>query len=269
MYPLEFSRMSLATAIIGSDGIVLASDSMEVEGREAYQSHNAHKIERIADSVWIACVGNAPDYTNHLISNFKRHIPKVLNREERFDVSSISDCFGLYANDQYTQFRQHPGKTYPTQPQEVGIEVIFVGYTNDRPPEPRITVSRFYDQPLIYFSAPPPFLPGDVPFYAGGVPEIARYWMHKIDRVRELDTIDSQGLRALTILILIETIKAHSTYVGAPLDIVTIKPDTQAEHISISEIEFKEIQAKIDATVTGEQMVLDKLVKLTSQIGKP
>lgn len=269
MYPLEFNRMSLATAIIGKDGIVLASDSMEVEGREAYQSYNAPKVERIADSVWMACVSNAPDYTDHLISNFKRHISKVLNRERRFDVSSISDCFGLYANDQYTQFRQHPGKTYPTQPQEMGIEVIFVGYTNDRPPEPRIVVSRFFDQPLIFFSTPPPFLPGDVPYYAGGVPEIARYWMHKIDRVRNLDTIDSQALRALTILIFVETIKAHSTYVGAPLDIITIKLGVQAEHINISEIEFKEIQAKIDAAVIGEQMVLDKLVKLTSQIGKP
>lgn len=267
MYPLEFSRMSLATAIIGSDGIVLASDSMEIEGREAYQVHNAHKVERIADSVWLACASNAADYTNHLISNFKRHIAKVLNREDRLDISSISDCFGSYANNQYIQFKQHPNKTYPKQPQEVGIEVIFAGYTNDTPPEPRITVSRFYDQPLVFFSAPPPFLPGDVPFHAGGVPEIARYWMHKIDRVKKLNTIDPQALRALTILIFIETIKAHSTYVGAPVDIVTIKPET-VERISILKAELEEIQIEIDAAVIGEQMILDKLTKLTSKIGK-
>jgi hypothetical protein len=263
MYPLEFNRMSLATAIIGSDGIVLASDAVETEGEGEYQSNNAHKVERITDSVWMACVSNYAGYTNRLVADFINGIEKQSSKkQEQLDIVIVSEYFESYTNNEYKKLRQQDsGKMYQHRPPRDQFFFIFAGYTNDVMPNPKIRVAGFTEglpSPL------PPFSLEDYSFYPCGVKQTASYWMFKINRIRRLDTIDSKTLKALTILMFVETIKM-TKLVGPPLDIVTIKPTGVPEKITISEIELKQIEKKMGAVI-GEEIILDRLAQLEGDL---
>jgi hypothetical protein len=110
----------------------------------------------------------------------------------------------------------------------------------------------------------PPFTVGENDcFWPSGRNQTAAYWLYKIDRVKRLNTIDLKTLRMLTVLIFSETIK-ETAFVGAPLDIVTIRPVGVADKITISEAELEKIRKELD-TVVGEQIILDKLADLAKK----
>jgi 20S proteasome alpha/beta subunit len=253
----HLKRMSLASAIIGADGIVLASDSKETEGSGNYQSRNAHKIDRVTDSIWMACVSDYVEFTNRLIDDFIYYTNKqALEEHIQLDIRLVGKYFETYANDEYTKLRQDPQKKVLCQPLEGGVYVIIAGYTKDTIPKPKLRIATIRKE----IDLPPFTVGGNDYFWASGRLQTALYWLYKIDRIKSLNSIDSKTLMMLTILIFIETIK-ETAFVGTPLDIVIIRPMGVADKITISEVELKKIQNELD-TVIGEEIILGKLTKL-------
>jgi hypothetical protein len=213
----------------------------------------------------MACVSNYAGYTNCLIDDFINDISGQGSEAQReLDVRVISKNFKAYANSEYAKLRQESQtETYQHRPPQDQFFFIFAGYTNNVRREPKIRVVGFTEglpSPL------PPFtvVPEDYRFYPCGIKDLAVYWMLKIDRVKRLDTIDVKTLKALTILIFIETIRA-TAFVGPPLDIVTIKPVDTPDKITISKIELEQVEKKMD-TVIGAEILLDKLTQLEGNL---
>jgi hypothetical protein len=252
------SAMSLATAIIGSDGIVIASDSKETEITGAFQGKNVQKIEKITNSVWVVCASNYVGFTNRLIDDFIACMSKLKSEEQgQLDVVSISKEFARYANHEYTLLQQDQQKTHTTQPLEGQIEFIFAGYTAEAVPRPRIITMRVRRELNL-----PPFMLEQYPEWVSGMAPIAEYWLYKIKLIKPLNSVNTSVLKMLTLLMFIETMKV-TALVGGTLNIVIIKPKHIADEIAIPEVDLERIRKELDS-ILGEQRILDELTRLAS-----
>jgi hypothetical protein len=264
MYPLRFNTMSLVTAIIGKDGIILASDSAETEVHEYQQFYNAHKIERVTDTVWIACVSNDADVTNCLIDDFQHNIDKRMrDGQKQLDVRAISRYFEVYVNHRFVKLKQleDPLARQLFHSTREEIAVIIAGYTDDTTPVPEIRASEFYrDVHTIPFQLGKPLLFK----VSGAAKEIALYWIGKVGRAKSLDTIDLPVLEMLTILIFIEGRKA-TRFVEAPLEMAIIKPSGTSDKITISKAELEKIEVEMNAII-GEGIILGQLSQLAGKL---
>jgi hypothetical protein len=264
MYPFNFNTMSLVTAIIGKDGIILASDSAETEVHEYQQFYNAHKIEKVTDTVWIACVSNDADVTNCLIDDFQHNIRKRRqDGQEQLDVRAISKYFEVYVNRRFVKLKhlEDPLARQLLHSTREQIAVIIAGYTDDATPNPEIRASEFYRGVHAV-----PFQLRKAPSFkvSGAAQEIALYWIGKVGRAEPLSSIGSPVLEMLTILIFVEARKA-TRFVEAPLEMVAIKPGGTSDKITISKAELKKMGGEMKAMI-GEDIIFRKLTQLAGKL---
>jgi 20S proteasome alpha/beta subunit len=238
----ERQDMSIAVGLIGTDGIVLATDSKTVEGKYAGR---VRKLWKFNDYIGVMSIGFNTGYRHFLVSLFKERLANY-NTAKSYDeianqlASGIRENFGQYATEQTKKVLQLLNQS---------LDFILAGYDSQQ--IPRITAIEYRGHPM--------FSPHETPYphYFGGVGEIGRYWVKKIGI--EIKQLPCEFLKKLATMIILETI-LYSDMCGEPIQMAII--DKEGYHDRSNEIEG--IKASFDSKqqwlydYLGEVKKLDK-----------
>ncbi len=234
----DSTLMSIAIAIIGKDGIVLATDScltsqypFEDGGTYPQHQNDFVKLWNVNNALGIAGVSNYAGYESRIVEIFQQVCKTQTYNEliEEFRTcmrDDISQSFTL--NLTVKEQRDMALKLLKDQ-----VDIILAGYNNGIPQLKHISWNLTTAKEL-----PIRNICGH--YYIAGVPNIAHYWVRKVEK--DLPSMNIRQLKRFITFLIIE-----STYfktIKEPIQMLTIEREIGVKSIDNGEIDrmVKEIK---------------------------
>ena len=218
--------MSIAIGLIGTDGIVLGTDS-----QSTYLQYNkqTQKLRKLTDSIGLMSLGYNSDYQHFLIKQLLM-MPSVKDFIE--EVTICSDYIRRHVKTfAYPDLSILKGNSQ--------IEFVFAGYDSEL--KPRIIS-------LDSAKSQTPFAPTEYELsYVGGVDSIAYNWIKRIGYEKRIDCEDLRFpcaiLKKFMVMILLETFRV-SNMCSEPIQMAVITQQNGYQPITKDEI--SEIKNSLD-----------------------
>lgn len=259
-YHREESAMSLVIGLIGTDGIVLATDSRLIsEHNETSEIlDNEKKLFIIDNNIGLMFSSNDLALTKNLAKIAEQDVLlKTENKSLAFTdkINLVSEAF----TTKYSYYaHNHPVQDMLTAGW-FDIEFIFAGY------------SRLHEKPtpnmiLLASSAKKAnFVLNHKLHCISGVTQVANYWrikltnyIYKKEEGTEIPIQSTNVLQKVAVMIIDESSKA-SYKIGGPIQMKIIRPNT-VDEISSDDLEI--LREKIRKTVTNEHDIFEHLQEI-------
>jgi 20S proteasome alpha/beta subunit len=236
----EGTDMSIAIALIGKDGIVLATDSrMTSETRNQVGIHHddCTKLWPVFDSTAVAAVGTIGGYESELVESFRTQIQDTL------DYAQTVKGFTDYMREEWPQATRHLDAQTLSLYYYI-IEFLFVGFQGDIPKIKRI----YWDGTQQIIAA----RNVECGYYIAGTSYIADYWLRNIGNY--VSAMNIEELKRFVAMLIHES-KYFDT-VGGNIQMALVQKGIGVKMIPRDEL----IQLEKDATrVLGRNT--DSLIK--------
>jgi 20S proteasome alpha/beta subunit len=222
--------MSISVALIGKDGIVLATDSRvcSITAGFGAQSHddNCPKLWNIGN-IGISVAGNLGGYEGILIEDFKKHI----NNSSKLEYDKFVDDFVTFVKDKHEILMKQWGASLLksgggiTSLLSFFFDFIIVGYDDKTPTIKHAALS----QGIFLTKYPECELRN---YYTTGIWDIANYWM-----IRTRNYLPTMGINELKLLAsyLVYESRYYNS-VGGHIQMLTIQKDIGLKIIPQSEV---------------------------------
>lgn len=224
----ERPDMSIAVGLIGTDGIVLATDSKRTEHE---YSEITQKLWALTPNIGLMSLGWNSGYRHFLIDLYKERIApsnitnSYLEIVEQFS-SAVRGNFDLHRTEDAINLLKGAN---------LSLDFVLAGY--DLEHNPRIFA--------VESMSAIPFAPTEHrPYYFGGVQYIGIYWAKKIGLASRLSNhkLSCEFLKKFAVMAILETI-IFSDMVCEPIQLATV--DKDGYHDNNKEVEI--IKASLDS----------------------
>lgn len=219
-YNREESTMSIAVALVGRDGIVLATDSRVVSLAPGEQlityDDNCTKLWNIKD-FGIAVVGNSVGYEGIIIDSFK-------NNTKNVDITTYDQLVKEFMKFLRVELKETIKQTKEflrSVPLELGklilqnyYDFVLVGYMGGIPQIKHIS----FDKGLITLKYPECTLRN---YYMMGAWSIADYWTKKVSKY--LPKMDQSELKMFAAFLVCQS--TYFSAIGGHIQMITIQKD--------------------------------------------
>ena len=203
--------MSIAIALIGKDGIVLATDSRMLTifgGQIRTHKDGYRKLWAIGTNIAIAGVGNIAGYESELVEGFQKQV------EDTWDFAQIVDKFTEYVRAKWSEAIEHIDIQILISTQCI-IEFIIVGYQNDIP-----KIKRVYWERTEQITVPRN-IESERGWHVAGIQMLAEYWLNKLETI--LPTMSIEKLKKLATMLIHES--KYFDAVGGNIQMASIQKD--------------------------------------------
>jgi 20S proteasome alpha/beta subunit len=256
-YHREESTMSLIVGLIGTDGIVLATDSrLILEHDETSEIiDNEKKLFIIDNSIGLMFTSNDLALTKNLSKKAEHELLKAENKSLPFTdkINKVSELltagYNNYVSSHFLQVMVDSGG--------FDMEFIFAGYSVESS-KPNIIL-------LASSAKKANFVSNHKLCCISGITAVANYWKIKLkDSIykKEGDNVipiqNTSVLRNVAVMIIDESSKA-SYKIGGKIQMNIIRPNT-VDEISSDSLEI--LRAKIRKTVTNEHDIFEHLQEI-------
>jgi 20S proteasome alpha/beta subunit len=214
--------MSIAIALIGTDGIILATDSRRLTilgGQIRTHNDNYRKLWAIGTNTAIAGVGNIVGYESQLVEGFQKQV------EDTWDLTQIVERFTEYVRAEWSKATEYTDRQILLATQSI-IEFIIIGYQDAIPKIKRVYWERT-EQIIV-----PRNIEIQCGYYVAGIPMIAEYRLKQLEAV--LPSMNIEKLKRLAF-----TLVHESTYfdsIGGPVQMAFIQKDVGVKMIPKDEL---------------------------------
>ena len=246
--PGEAVGMSTVLGFVGTDGIVLATDSRETNTTEGgvalTHKDDTQKIHQLTPYIGLATHGHAVSYSSQLLDLFNRHgLPQLA--KEKGDIDSFSNGFAIFIRDQYDAWVRNVPAGFLERP-FYRMQFVLVGHTPEGAPK------------IIHLDSSPsgPRLAPRLanPYYTGEIESVAMYWCSKLENQLH-SGMPVEALKRLAVFIINETAKIHDR-VGGPVQLAIVTQ--QQGFFKVPAEETNEIE-KLSRRIADERRVLRML----------
>jgi len=231
--------MSIGIALIGTDGIILATDSRKtfLDNRH---SDNSQKIFDLSPTVGIISIGGHAGYQDWLIDNYIYTQKLQPNDKKTKTMEDIINTFAHSAREDYDYITKRTSQFERLHPIN-RLMFIIAGYNSDGNPSIVNLDSGISAYPFSPDSMTSP------PMCIVGVDLIWDYWVKKLEQANcKIETLNTKSLKLLVTFIIQETARA-SDLVGGKPQIIIIKRGKGIQRINNKEIE--RLQSQVDNLV--------------------
>jgi 20S proteasome alpha/beta subunit len=215
--------MSVAIALIGKDGIVLATDSrmtsLDRAGQLRTHDDSYVKLWRISNSAAIAAVGSVAGYENELVEGFQKQV------ENTWDFAQIVDKFTEYVRTKWSEAIAHTDPQILLSTSTI-IEFIIVGYEGNSPRIKRVYWERT-EQVIV-----PRSIEVECGYHVAGIAYIADYWLRKIEG--HLPSMSIEQLEAVATMLIHES--KYFDAIGGNIQMASIQKDVGAKMMPKDEL---------------------------------
>lgn len=237
---IGIERMSISISLIGSDGIVVATDSLRssLNPRNIQQDY-AQKLWLWNDAIAIMTVGSNTRYSDWITERFSK--TKLGNMS---DFEGIVDAFSKYAKEDLLSHTIDKDKE--PEPENIMIFVMAgYGIAGDAK-----IVQLDSSRPNMLFIPKPIESPHVLSYDA-----IADYWLRKLD----YKIWDTTRLMRLAVFLINESIKLGGGMVGGNIQLAIIKSDKKLTRMIDTNI-TEQIRTEIDKCINiGD---IDRILRL-------
>lgn len=237
------STMTIGIALVGTDGIILASDSRKMFLDGSYND-NAQKIFELTPTVGVVTVGGHAGYQDWLVHKFESKLYRVDEKlraeggKAEAQTLPFEDTVDLFVRDIREDYDFITSKASRLGLSRTVNRLVFIlaGYDSKSKP----CVVNLDSGDANYPFAPNYMTP---PQCIGGVSEIWQYWTKQFDEqgVR-IEDMNIRVLKLLVTFMISETAKAHNLVGGKP-QIAIIRKGKSIENIGSRQIEKLQYQA--------------------------
>jgi len=232
--------MSISISLIGSDGIVVATDSLRASfNPRNIQQDYAQKLWLWKDSLAIMIIGSNTRYSDWVMERFSKTKLASLS-----DFEEIVDAFSKYASEDYLSHAIDKNRESP--PEDIMIYVM-AGYSKEGDAK---IVQLDSSRPSMLFIPKPIESPHVLSFEA-----TADYWLRKLT----YKTWDTNSLMRLAIFLINESSKTGGGMIGGNIQLAIIKRDKGLTRIIDTNI-TEQIRTEIDNCINVGD--IDRILKL-------
>jgi len=255
----EENRMSLSITFIGTDGIVMATDSRLVVQQGEFSRHrdNEQKLWKIEDNYGLTCVDNHSGYANFLREEFISIVSAMKKKSgaKTINIREMVKMMSLFLKGQFAPYAEMMSDTI-LKGSGYTMEFVLAGYMGKNP-----KVFKLSSQATKY-----PFSETIiVDWCPSGISSIANYWMEKLRNCiyeysdnKVIPREDVETLKKIAVIIIDETSQVFSDYVGGAIQVAIIKPD-MAELFKVDESVIANSGIR---QITSGNMLLDQIKRL-------
>jgi 20S proteasome alpha/beta subunit len=214
--------MSIAIALIGTDGIILATDSRRLTilgGQISTHNDNYRKLWTIGTNTAIAGVGNIVGYESQLVEGFQKQV------KDTWDFTQIVEKFTQYVRAEWSKATEYTNIQILLSTQSI-IEFIIIGYQDNIPKIKRVYWERT-EQVIV-----PRNIEVEHGSYVAGIPIIAEYRLKELEAV--LPSMNIEKLKRLATGLIRES--AYFDSIGGAVQMVSIQKDVGMKIISKDEL---------------------------------
>lgn len=211
--PREESAMSIGVAIVGKDGIVLATDSKltskNMDGTQPTSKNTSTKLWHFENAIGIAGASNHAGYEVRIAELFDKY-----HKEKKYP-ELVEEFRGILSNDFQKAFVLNPINkiAYEYIKNPASIAFIMAGYDIDKP---QIKYMLLKTNQTEF-----PIRTTNLNYYVIGEPLIADYWLSSFSK--SIPKMKIQQLKYLAVFAICESTYFDS--VGLPIQMITIKND--------------------------------------------
>lgn len=237
--------MSIGIALVGADGIILASDSRKRYSDGSYND-NAQKIFELTPKVGVIGIGQHAEYQDWLIVKFASKPYRTNVRTQDLPFEDIVDSFLRDIKEDYDYITSKVSRYILSHPMSE-LTFILAGYNSEGKPCIVALDSSASDYPFA------PAYMANPPRGVAGIESIWTYWVNQLEEQNfKLEDLSIKSLKLLVAFIINETAKANKLVGGSP-QIAVIQQDKNVKMLNSQEIE--QLQSQIANLVNTKRLI--------------